>query len=66
VVSAPESRERCHTCRVGAAELPNRIYHLATREEWDEACEQGGSYRRSTLDKSVHEEGFVHCSTSCC
>ena len=37
------------------------IYHLALRDEWDEAAD-AGEYRRSTLGVSLKEQGFVHCS----
>lgn len=38
------------------------IYHLALREEWRDAFEAGGPYRRSTLGRSLADEGFIHCS----
>ena len=38
------------------------IYHLALRQAWDAAREEGESYRRSTIDRSLDEEGFIHCS----
>lgn len=38
------------------------IFHLAVRAHWDEAVTSGGRYRRSTVDKSLDEEGFIHCS----
>lgn len=38
------------------------IYHLALRDEWEEALSAGGSYRRSTLGRTLEEEGYVHCS----
>ena len=37
------------------------IYHLALREEWDEAV-VAGQYRRSTLGVTLAEQGFIHCS----
>lgn len=40
----------------------DRIYHLAVGAEWSEAVESGGSYARSTLGKSLDDEGFIHCS----
>jgi uncharacterized protein (DUF952 family) len=40
---------------------PNRIYHLALREHWEQALADG-SYRESTLGRSLEEEGFIHCS----
>jgi uncharacterized protein (DUF952 family) len=38
------------------------IYHLALRDEWSEALESGAGYRRSTLGRSLDDEGFIHCS----
>lgn len=38
------------------------IYHLALAAEWSEAIESGGPYSRSTLGKSLADEGFIHCS----
>ncbi len=42
--------------------LHSRIYHLALASEWREATEAGRSYQRSTLGRSLHQEGFIHCS----
>ncbi len=38
-----------------------RIYHLALESEW-EAARQAGEYRVSTLDRTLEDEGFIHCS----
>jgi len=38
-----------------------RLYHLAARDEW-EAAQRVGHYLRSTLDRSLDEEGFIHAS----
>jgi uncharacterized protein (DUF952 family) len=38
------------------------IYHLALRDEWDAAVSAGQPYRRSTVGRSLDEEGFIHCS----
>jgi uncharacterized protein (DUF952 family) len=38
------------------------IYHLALAGEWEEARAGGRGYRRSTLGRSLEDEGFVHCS----
>lgn len=38
------------------------IYHLALRHAWEAAREDGAPYRRSTIDRSLDEEGFIHCS----
>lgn len=40
----------------------DRIYHLALRDEWLDAVDSDGTYRRSTLGRSLEEEGFIHCS----
>jgi uncharacterized protein (DUF952 family) len=37
------------------------IYHLALRPDWDEAVARG-QYTRSTVGKSLADEGFIHCS----
>jgi uncharacterized protein (DUF952 family) len=38
------------------------IYHLALRDEWAAAVAAGGPYQRSTVGRSLEEEGFIHCS----
>jgi uncharacterized protein (DUF952 family) len=38
------------------------IYHLAVAAEWSKATETSGRYARSTLGKSLADEGFIHCS----
>lgn len=45
----------------GAA-FPRWIYHLALRDEWQRAANEGGLYRRSTLGTSLDDEGYIHCS----
>ena len=42
--------------------LSDRIFHLAIDVDWIEALSMDGRYRRSTLGRSLAEEGFVHCS----
>jgi glutathione S-transferase len=42
--------------------MPERIYHFALRDEWHHAVERGEPYRRSTLGRSLDDEGFIHCS----
>lgn len=37
------------------------IYHLAVRAEWDRAVTDG-HYRRSTIDTTLDDEGFIHAS----
>ena len=45
-----------------SADLPARLYHLAVREEWDDAVTRGAPYERSTVGRSLADEGFIHCS----
>ena len=40
---------------------PRPIFHLAVRAHWDAAV-AAGEYRRSTVDRTLDEEGFIHCS----
>lgn len=37
------------------------IYHIATRADWERSLEEG-EYTRSSLDKTLAEEGFIHAS----
>jgi len=37
------------------------IYHLALASHWARAVETG-SYRTSTLGRTLEQEGFIHCS----
>ncbi len=39
-----------------------RIYHLALQHEWSAAVSDDEPYRRSTLGRSLEDEGFIHCS----
>jgi uncharacterized protein (DUF952 family) len=38
------------------------LYHLALADEWAATREAGGPYERSTIGRSLADEGFVHCS----
>lgn len=38
-----------------------RLFHLALRDQWDEAGGEG-SYRQSTIGRSLEEVGFIHAS----
>ncbi|MGC4112127.1 MAG: DUF952 domain-containing protein [Nocardioides sp.] len=38
-----------------------RIFHIATLADWKEA-ETSGSYRTSTLGRTLDEEGFIHAA----
>lgn len=40
------------------------LFHLAIAAEWADAVQRGGPYERSTVGRSLAEEGFVHCSTA--
>ena len=37
------------------------IYHIATRADWERALADG-EYTRSSVDKTLAEEGFIHAS----
>jgi glutathione S-transferase len=37
------------------------IYHIATRADWERALTDG-EYTRSSVDKSLADEGFIHAS----
>lgn len=37
------------------------LYHLALAGAWDDA-QAPGVYERSTIERSLAEEGFIHCS----
>jgi glutathione S-transferase len=41
----------------------SRIYHIATRADWEQA-QAAGEYTRSSVDKTLAEEGFIHASTA--
>src|ERR1700751_5003895 len=43
--------------------MPELIFHIARRMDWLKATETG-EYRRSTLDRTLAEEGFIHASTA--
>ena len=40
---------------------PEPIFHIATAREW-EAATDVGSYRVSTLGRTLDDIGFIHCS----
>jgi uncharacterized protein (DUF952 family) len=44
-----------------AAPDPATILHITTRAAWTDA-QRGGEVRTSTRDRSLDEEGFIHCS----
>lgn len=37
------------------------IYHAATPQEWAQA-QDSGDFRWSTRDRTLEDEGFIHCS----
>jgi uncharacterized protein (DUF952 family) len=39
----------------------SRIFHIATRDDWDQASAVG-AYIRSSAGKTLAEEGFIHAS----
>ena len=39
----------------------SRIYHIATRADWEQA-QPGGEYTTSSVGKTLAEEGFIHTS----
>jgi len=39
----------------------SRIYHIAVRAGWERALADG-EYTRSSVDKTLAEEGFIHAS----
>ena len=42
---------------------PGWLYHLALRQEWQQA-RAVGEYRRSTRERSLEDEGFIHLSAA--
>ena len=40
---------------------PGPLLHLAVTAEWERA-RVAGTYERSTIDTTLEEEGFIHCS----
>jgi uncharacterized protein (DUF952 family) len=47
---------------VSAPDGPAVLFHLALAGDWTPTRASGGPYRRSTIGRSLEEEGFVHCS----
>ncbi|CAN5615273.1 MAG: DUF952 domain-containing protein [Acidimicrobiia bacterium] len=41
--------------------MPGNLYHAAIPEEWERA-RIAGSYTVSTRERSLDDEGFIHCS----
>lgn len=47
--------------RVAGSSVAHVIYHIATWADWKRALADG-EYTRSTVDKTLAEEGFIHAS----
>jgi len=47
---------------VHAGAPPERLFHLALREDWEAARREQRPYEVSTLGSSFAEVGFIHCS----
>ncbi len=43
-------------------ERPELVYHLADAGEWEAVVASGEPWRRSTIDQTLDEVGFVHCA----
>jgi uncharacterized protein (DUF952 family) len=43
------------------ASVSGLIYHIATRADWERALADG-EYTRSSVDRTLAEEGFIHAS----
>jgi uncharacterized protein (DUF952 family) len=39
------------------------IYHLAQQSDWEQG-QRDGAYTRSTIGRSLDEEGFIHASSA--
>jgi glutathione S-transferase len=46
----------------GPGDPTNEVVHLALADEWEDAVATGGPYRRSTIGRSLDDEGYVHCA----
>jgi uncharacterized protein (DUF952 family) len=42
----------------------SEIFHIAQRHVWETARDTGVPYTMSTLDLTLEQEGFIHCSRS--
>jgi glutathione S-transferase len=58
---APDRVSYHETDDSNLAGVSGLIYHIATRADWDRA-RADGEYTRSTVDKTLQEEGFIHAS----
>ena len=55
------SRTRPGAIGSSLAAVSGLIYHIATRSDWERALTDG-TYTRSSVDKTLQEEGFIHAS----
>lgn len=51
----------CNLAGVSSAIDNSVIYHIATRADWERA-RPGGQYTRSSVGKSLADDGFIHAS----
>jgi uncharacterized protein (DUF952 family) len=42
--------------------LDERLWHLASADDWERALAGGGPYEMSTVGRTLSDEGFIHCS----
>jgi uncharacterized protein (DUF952 family) len=59
--SAPYQDSYLDSGGSNVAGVSSLIYHIAIRADWERALE-GGEYTRSSVDKTLAEEGFIHAS----
>jgi len=43
--------------------VPENIFHVTRASDWEVAL-AAGEYRRSTVDRTLEEEGFIHLSSA--
>lgn len=43
--------------------MPENIFHVTRASDWEVAL-AAGEYRRSTVDRTLEEEGFIHLSSA--
>jgi glutathione S-transferase len=60
-VGAPHQDSYRDSGGSNVAGVSSVIYHIAIRADWEHALEDG-EYTRSSLDKTLAEEGFIHAS----
>lgn len=66
--TARDDRHRSRTSlrsgepNAGEVDPDEPLYHLALVDEWEAALDAGRHYERSTVGRSLAEEGFIHTS----